>query len=409
MRLTNTAMDIPSKHRILFLEHATDGTIGGSHLCLLEILRHIDKEQYEPFVCFFEKNSLYSDFEKVCTKILIEPGPQTLKGLHFLPRFLRLPLSVTYYLYRTFIVRTWHWMTILRDFDVDLVHLNNACGYDHDLMLACRLRGIPCVVHERGIQAHIERITKFFANRVDRLIAISDAVAQNLRSGGIRASSIIRIDDGISIRRLAQKESEDEVCTRLAIDRGNPVIGIVGNLKFWKGQHVVIEALGQLIRRFPTIQCVFVGSVADAVYKEELVHRAKELGIAGRALIFTGYERNPPDLMRVMDIVIHASVDPEPFGIVLLEAMGVFRPLIATNIGGPKEIVIDQETGILTPPGDGNALAKAVEYLLSNPDKMASMTQKANERLRTHYEIQNSVLQLTAVYASLLANMHRTH
>lgn len=390
------------RHRILYLEHSTDGTVGGSHLCLLEICRHLDASRYQAVVCFFEHNALVDEFRKAGAEVVIRDPPHAWRA-QWLPGIVGRPLAIFVNLFRTLVSRTVGWMRFLKAQRIDLAHINNACGFDHDLMLACRLLRRPCVVHERGIQPHINLRTRYFANRTDRLVAISDAVADNLRRHGISADKIVRIDDGIDPDRLVAREAREVVRARLSIPLDAPVIGIVGNIKHWKGQHVVVEAFGILRDKYPGLHCVLVGSIADEAYGERLRTRAQELGIPPNALVFTGYEPHPTDLMRAMDVVIHASVLPEPFGIVLLEAMAVRRPLIASRDGAPMAIIEHGKTGLLSPPGDPSALAKAVSSMLDDPANANGMVERAHRRFLERYTIHTAMDALRQLYSSLLS------
>lgn len=388
--------------RILYLEHNTDGTVGGSHLCLLEICRHLDHSRYQPVVCFFERNSLWDAFAQTGAELMLEQPPLAWRAPSIWPRALARPLAVGVNLYRTLIRRVIHWRKVLRNARIDLVHLNNACGFDHDLMLACRLERIPCVVHERGIQRNIGGRTRYFANRAERLIAISDAVAENLRRHGVNAALIMRINDGIDPDRLVEHESAAAVRQSLGLAPDRPVIGIVGNIKPWKGQLIVMQALGRLLSEFPKLHCLFVGSLADPDYAERMRRTAAEMNIPETAYTFTGYEAHPTDLMRAMDIVIHASVDPEPFGIVLLEAMAVAKPLIASAAGAPREIVIDGQTGLLVNPGDAEVLAAAVARLLADPLMAQRMAEAGRQRFHDNYTIRHTIAALEGLYRELL-------
>ena len=390
------------KRRILFLEHSTDGTIGGSHLCLLGICHNLNPNKFQAVVVFFESNPLIDDFRTTGAEVHILKLAANWVPPKFIPNFVARVLSFSVNLARVLLVRTAAWSLLLRRLKIDIVHINNACGYDHDLMLAARLTRKPCLVHERGIQPHIGYRTRYFANRVGRIVAISDAVADNLTSQGIHPERVVRIDDGIDASRFTQHESETVIRTRYGIDADTPTIGIVGNIKTWKGQHIVVDAVGILIREYPRLRCLVIGSVADTDYQQELLSRAKSADIPNSSLIFTGYVPHPADLMRVMDIVIHASVEPEPFGIVLLEAMGCAKPLIATNIGGPREIVVHGETGLLVNPGDHEALARAVSGLLADPVGAKCMGERARVRYYERYTIQKNVAAIEREYLALL-------
>lgn len=385
--------------RILYVEHNTDGTVGGSHVCLLEICRSLDRARFQPVVCFFQRHSLVPAFEQTGADILFHTPPTPTRIDHFglAGRLLQSGLNFL----RTFGPRMLRWRRLLRQQRIDLVHLNNACGFDHDLMLAALLSRIPCVVHERGIQRSLSRATRFFANRVARIITISQAVDDNLSGKGVRPEKLLRIDDGIDPQRLMQQRPVNELRSQWGIPTTAPVIGIVGNVKRWKGQETVVRAMQHLKPRFPALRCLLVGSTADEHYKAHLDGLVRDLGLDGM-VIFAGYQKQPTDLMGMFDVVVHASIDPEPFGIVVLEAMGKQKPVVATNIGGPREIVIDGETGFLTPPGDDRALAERLALLLSDAALCQQMGAAGQSRLHERYTARQNVDRIQNLYAQLL-------
>lgn len=388
--------------RILYLEHNVDGTVGGSHFCLLEICRNLDRSQYQPIVCFYQENSLLPEFRESGAEVIIRAAMTPFRVPSSLFGKLSRPLQAPINMLKALIFRTSGWCIFLLQQRIRLVHINNACGYDHDLMFAAWLLRIPCVVHERGIQPSLPPATQFFSNRIDRIITISDAVNRNLLNKGISPGKLLRIDDGIDTARLTQLTPVEELRSTWKIPAGAPVIGIVGNIKPWKGQETVIRALSRLQGEYPDLRCLVVGSVSDSVYKERLDRIIDEHHLH-KAVTFTGYQKRPTDLISLFDIVIHASVDPEPFGIVLLEAMGKTKPVIATKLGGPLEIVVDGETGYLTRPGDDQELADRIAKLLNDAGNRTRMGRNGQERLLEKYTIQTNISQIEALYAELLA------
>ena len=128
-----------------------------------------------------------------------------------------------------------------------------------------------------------------------------------------------------------------------------PLIGVFSRLAPWKGQHIVLQALAGL----PGVHGIFAGSAlfGEDAYAASLRVLASELGIADR-VVFLGQRGDVPALMRAVDIVVHPSVDPEPFGRTLVEAMLARTPVIATDAGAASEILGGGEAGMLVPPGD---------------------------------------------------------
>lgn len=388
--------------RILYVEHNTDGTIGGSHLCLLEICRGLDRSRYQAVVCFFQDNSLVPAFKAAGAQVVFGkpwiPVRFGQRGFGFVGRLVRAALNVT----RMLLSRPLRWLWFFRKHRIDLVHLNNACGFDHDVMLAAWLFRIPCIVHERGIETSLSEVAQFFARRVERIITISDAVQDNLLRLGIPARKMLRIDDGINPDRLPQQSPVERLREDWRVPSGAPVIGIVGNIKYWKGQETVIRAAHRLKPSFPDLRCFLVGAVGESEYKARLDGLVGELGLQA-TVIFTGFQRRPTDLVALFDVCVHASVEPEPFGLVLLEAMGKGKPLIATNIGAPREIVMEGQTGFLTPPADDVALAKRLELLLRDPKLRNDMGARGRERFLARYTADRNVERIQSLYDDVYA------
>ena len=113
----------------------------------------------------------------------------------------------------------------------------------------------------------------------------------------------------------------------------------------------MIRAAARLVATYPTLACLIVGATApvDQPYEDRLQAMVREHGLEAN-VIFCGYQKFPADFVNVMDVVIHASIEPEPFGMVVLEAMGMRKPLIGSRAGGVPEMVVEGVTGYTYPP-----------------------------------------------------------
>src|SRR5262249_31786566 len=145
----------------------------------------------------------------------------------------------------------------------------------------------------------------------------------------------------------------------------------------WKGQHVALAAVAAL----PEVQLIVVGDAmfGERAYADDLRRRAKDLGIADR-VHFLGFRTDVAYLMRMVDIVLHTSVAAEPFGRVILEGMLAERPVVATDAGGAREIVLNGLTGLLVPPGDPQALRVAMAELLPDAERRRGMGMLGRQR-----------------------------
>lgn len=156
-----------------------------------------------------------------------------------------------------------------------------------------------------------------------------------------------------------------ECRAKLGLPEKGPLIGIVGRLQRWKGMHHLVEAMPAVLAEHPDAHAVIVGGAHafEPEYPAELQRRIEAFGLEDR-VILAGLQANVPEWMQAMDVVVHAS-DAEPFGIVVIEAMALGKPVVATNTAGPAEIITDGIDGRLWPAGDVATLAAALLQQLS--------------------------------------------
>jgi glycosyltransferase involved in cell wall biosynthesis len=219
---------------------------------------------------------------------------------------------------------------------------------------------------------------------------------------GISARRIVRIHNGLDISRFRVDVDAKQILAELNVREADFVIGIVGNIKIWKGQETVVRATALLKERFPTLKCLLVGGVAegDEEYFRSVQRLIQDCGIGDR-VILTQYQSNVANFINVMDVVIHASVDPEPFGRVFLEAMALKKAVIGTNIGAAPEIVLHGRTGLLVPPGDAETLAAAITELLEDERRRHDWGEAGYARLLKHFGIAENVAATEALYSSI--------
>jgi glycosyltransferase involved in cell wall biosynthesis len=168
----------------------------------------------------------------------------------------------------------------------------------------------------------------------------------------------------------------------LGLPLSAPIVGLVARLQRWKGIHVAIEALPSIRSSFADAILVVVGGAhfSELGYEQELLSAAARLGVAD-GVILVGLQRDIPLWLSAMDVVVHASFD-EPFGISVIEAMAMGKPIVASDSGGPLEIIEDGRNGRLFRTGDADSLSHAVERLLSDPQEAARLGRNARLRAK---------------------------
>lgn len=232
------------------------------------------------------------------------------------------------------------------------------------------LHGRPIVWHVRDIMTRehfgpvqLQIVRWLVRLAVDQLIANSRASADALIAlTGLPADAVPVVYNGIDTDAFSTLDDTDmrALRRRLGLPETAWLAGLFGRLARWKGQHVAIEAL----TRVPDIHLVLVGAAlfGEDDYARELRDLAVRLGVAER-VHFAGFRDDTPAWMKAMDVIIHASTEPEPFGRVIVEGMAAARPVIASASGGVLEIVQHAENGWLVEPGNPAALADALVRL----------------------------------------------
>jgi glycosyltransferase involved in cell wall biosynthesis len=159
---------------------------------------------------------------------------------------------------------------------------------------------------------------------------------------------------------------------------------MVGRLQRWKGMHTLVEAMTIVLRSHPDAHCVIVGGAhkLEPNYPAFLDGVIRRSGVENH-VILAGYQPNPELWMQAMDVVVHAS-SKEPFGLVVLEAMSLEKPIVACDSGGPREIITDGVDGVLFPYGDPEALSRAIRTYLDDP-ALARRIAEAGRRRALHF------------------------
>jgi glycosyltransferase involved in cell wall biosynthesis len=261
---------------------------------------------------------------------------------------------------------------------------------------AAALTGKPLVWRLRDVldETHFSptliRIVIWLANwKASRVIANSRATMRAFGQAGGNLQRASVAYPGIDEAPFLAVDEAAIAAMRSTLGAGaNKLIGVFGRLSAWKGQDVFVEALAQVEGAIGVI----VGGplFGEEVFEGELRQKIAALGMADRVRLL-GFREDIPLLMRSMDVVVHCSVAPEPFGRVLVEAMLAGKPVVASAAGGAMEIVEDGVTGFLVPPGDVGALAKALQTILEGGSNLDVVCAAANQRAKIRFTVSSTV------------------
>ncbi|MED4601675.1 glycosyltransferase family 4 protein [Paenibacillus validus] len=179
------------------------------------------------------------------------------------------------------------------------------------------------------------------------------------------------------------------------------IVLLVGRLDEWKGQHILLEAAA----RFKNNSEIQFWIAGDAIfgndeYKLRLDKQIKDNDLTNVSML--GHVDHIPALLQKADLLVHTSIMPEPFGQVIVEGMASGLPVIASDLGGPREIVLRDVTGLLIPPGDAEILRDAIQWMIDHPEERARMGEKAISRVRENFLIDSTVKRISEFYPNVV-------
>jgi glycosyltransferase involved in cell wall biosynthesis len=284
--------------------------------------------------------------------------------------------------------------------NVALMHQNN--GFDTGALLAARLLKVPLVAYQRGDEWSSPLVRRL-ARSVDRYIANSHATRRSLVELGVGRDRVEVIYPPVDLETFAPVGVPRLHRSDFGVVVPAPCFGIVGMLLPWKGQDVFLRAAQAVMARVPSARAFVVGDSPEghATFRQELRRLAAELGILDR-VVFTGFRRDVADILRILDVVAHTSVAPEPFGRVIVEAMAMGKPVVASRAGGPLEIIEDGRTGFLVTPGDVQALAARIVTLLQDRPLADRIAEAGRREVTDRFSARRHAELVQSVYADVL-------
>lgn len=299
---------------------------------------------------------------------------------------------------------------VMRREGVDLVHARSRAPA-WSAWLACRRAGLPFVTTYHGVYSDKgwgKRRYNSVMARGARVIAASGFIADLLRGqhgvGEDRLRLIPRgIDPGLFDPARIPAHRVVKLARDWSIPEGATVILLPARVSRWKGQSVLIAALGLLQR--PDLFVIFVGSDQGRhAYVRSLLDQAAALGVTGQVR-FAGHCADMPAALMLADIAVSASTEPEGFGRAVIEAQAMERVVIAAAHGGAAETVTHGETGLLVPPGDPPALAEAIRHVLAlSEGERHALGLRARASVLEHYTAAAMQQATMAVYEEVLAS-----
>jgi glycosyltransferase involved in cell wall biosynthesis len=380
--------------RILYVHNSAD--IYGASRSLVRLLRTLDRSRFEPLALLPAEGPLAEQLRAMAVPVTVFPQLSVITREVFhswrLPFFaLNIPLSA---------LAMWR---ILKREKIALVHTNT--GVILSPGPAAWLAGVPHVWHIRDWFQEFKSFWRFYETWMrrfsTRIIAVSGAIAGQFSD----RAKVEVINNGFDIAEfeLGAADAGAEFRREHRLGDG-PVVGCVGRIKLQrKGQEVLLHAADLLRQRGVRAKYLVVGAPysGNESHLEVLHTIIREAGLTDD-VIFTGELSDPRPAYAAMDIFVLPSAQPEPFGGVVMEAMCMGLPVIATNIGGSVEQVAEGETAYLVPPNDPAALADKLELLLRDAAACKRFGKAGRRRIGEHFTLKGMVEKIVRVYEECL-------
>jgi glycosyltransferase involved in cell wall biosynthesis len=402
--------------RILYIHHG--GGIGGAPLSLLYLLRQLDRSRYEPVVVTLKPGPVVDLYRQEGIETQVETGISDFshttlewyggRDLWRLPgKLLRIGPSIR---------RT---RKLVRRFQPDLVHLNSSPLAP--AAIGCAWEGVPVVWHIREPLAE-----GYFGLRrawirwvVDRYAAAVIAICQN-DADQLRPSDRVHVvynfvDFGQFDRTLTGENFRQE----MGIDEGSPVVVMLGGVTEPKGTLTLVRALPELVEAVPGVWVVIAGpepkplreagikGLAKRLLGVDAYQKAVQQAVAGlddsvrRSILFTGIRRDIPDILAASTCLVFPSAVPH-FARPIIEAAAMGIPSVASDLGGPRELIVHGETGLLVPPNDPAALAEALANVIDDRQYAHRLGEAAYQRARKLFDADQNAAATVAIYDKIL-------
>jgi glycosyltransferase involved in cell wall biosynthesis len=284
---------------------------------------------------------------------------------------------------------------------VDVIHAHRA--HAHSLgLLAAAVTGRPFVVSRRVSfrpKDNPGSRIKYGSRFVTRIVAVSQAVKAVLVDYGVPEDKVVVIYSGTDPSVYDAAIDGSAVRAELGIDERAQLVGKVANFYHgWKGHDTFLAAARTILQSLPDARFLLAGEYTDDERMERLVREADVEGSVVRA----GYRRDVPAVIAALDVSVNCPRAGEGLSGAVRESLAVGRPVVATDVGGNRELVRDGETGLLVPPEDPEALASAILRLLGDPALAARLADRGARFVRENLTVDRMVDETVRLYEDIL-------
>ena len=399
-----------SKTRILRIIGGGKKTIGRSSLdgtralCgpeakALEMCSKLNRQKFETIIVYSKRGKLLKEFEAIGIEI---------EKFDTISKFNILEILYLYHL--------------IKDRKIDILQ-THGLRVDFFGFVVAKLAHVPHIIvrHVATSQHLTSGLRKLVYNFFDnfamnfaaKVVAVSKTIEDDLvATQRIDRSQIVTIVNGVDTKRFFKmsKHIELKIKKDLGVNNRNQVVGMIAQLSYWKGIIYFLKAVPLILKKYAKVVFLIVG---DGPEREKLEATVNALGISER-VIFAGFRRDVPEVISIMNISVLSSLR-EGLPNALLESMAMYKPVVATNVGGVAEIVLNDKTGFLVPSGDSSALAGAILKLLNDTTMALRFGEAGRRHIEKNFSLERMIVKYEELYSQIISGtrdqkcaLHRT-
>ncbi len=372
--------------RIAFIIDHLD--VGGTETQLYSLLRGLDKKQFEPqVICLKEKGRTAQQIENIGVPVLAMFPSKWVR-----PKLLNrivLVLKLAKYLKKNQI-------KIIQNYLITSNILGTIAGKLAGVNVICASeRGVTNT--DNGDLSGRNKVFRSLLPWIDKVIGNSNLVVDYLRkSVNVPDDKLCCINNGINYRKY-QEAPPSGLRTEFGLPDEAILIGVIGRLIVQKNHLLVFKVFKELTESYPNLFLMVVG---DGCHKDKLVQMVTQFRLEAK-IIFLGNRSEIPSILKDLDIVVQGS-NFEGLPNVIMEAMSTAKPVVATDAGGTRELVIHNETGFLVPCKKENPLRKKLAHLINNPEDRLTMGFKGQQHIKQHFSGNQLINHTQNLYLHLL-------